>query len=440
MGWRVFFALVPRGFAAFIMLMMAACVLAIFVVASVLENYLRYVERSFGATNAHVSIAMTLQDEDAFNAANTRFSEEVAHRNGEERLKSFVLVPAVDQAVKLIINPVQSFSEICLAEPIGGKRCVADDVEGSRYVSRAYRPVGEIVRRVRLRGVDYCGVEQFVQIEDYVSGEIDFCRMQQRFDDGGNLLTAHLIGQDTLFVLGNDNFLIRLSDSGEHSVNFRLRGLLRIGVKASGPPMLMTSRSQAAELIGESAPFATHVEIFDRDLSGTDDLAVVAREMFGADAITTWQESGRSSLNLLWVIQMLAYATIIVLVTIGLMSTASVIRLTAERCQTRIALLLICGMSRSSLISLCIGRGCVIALIGGMMGAVGGLIASDAISQEVFLDMDGTKTVEFLSLAPSTEVIATTFIAMSIMTGLSWYLPFSRFARAAIIGKVLKGA
>jgi len=404
---QLIFVIIRPLFAILLVLGAIIGVATSIIIMNLLVGYFSVAQEAYTSVHPHLIVTGITSDEEAFNLART--------------IKS--AVPSVSKASPALhhedtfsIASVHVMRDLCDPNVTIEQTCKENrDITNVRR-TYAYDVNSLSQTTVQLRGITIKNNETVANYRKLIAGSMNFNRLMQTEDEGGNQLPIGFMAQDTLVSSAQTDFLIsRGLLGGTYPNYFRLNGLISLGAKSSGSGLLVLALDQAKELLPEDKRYANVVEVQISNPLNAEQVAKKLVPIVGnSRQIETWIDKERPAfefLNATWVMVFAVMLSTCVVVAISIYSTLT---LSVIRNRWKVALFGILGATQARIGRLFIYFALSIALIGTALGIVLGNYASMWIGgwlYQTYLDVPKEEFVRTLTLEPSIWMaIATTLI------------------------------
>jgi ABC-type lipoprotein release transport system permease subunit len=276
-----------------------------------------------------------------------------------------------------------------------------DNCTGQRNMQRAVRAYAYDVADqkqvdVQVRGIMVANDDTVANYRKLMSGAPDLARLTRDRDTGGNELPVAFIAQDTLIADITGTFLIAPAAlANSYTRYFRLHGVLRLGAKSSGDPLLVMGLDQSLALAppGLTQPNAIEIRLAT-PLAAAETIGKL-RTVLGNLRFESWIDKERSAfefLNATWVMVFSVMLSICLVVAISIYSTLT---LSILRNRWKVALLGSIGLTPFRIGALFMLFAGGVALVGIGAGAVLGQYLSYLIGGALYHGVLGLPTERF---------------------------------------------
>lgn len=408
------FVIIRPIFAVFLALGAVIGVAASIIIMNLLVGYFSVASEAYTSVHPHVMIHGSWSPEEA---------RALADRLPALDRQILLAAPALHFDRTITLARVNIITDLC-----DGNVALEANCDGHRDTSRAVRSYAYDVLDqrqvdVQVRGVAVVNGDTVANFRKVMSGEGDLGRLLQDRDSGGNELPVAFIAQDTLIGEVIGSYLISPAALGQsYKRYYRLHGVIRLGAKSSGSPLLVLGLEQAKALAPPDRKRPNVIEIRLATAVAAERVVENLRRSLPDNLrFETWIDKERSAfefLNATWVMVFAVMLSICLVVAISIYSTLT---LSVLRNRWKVALLGSLGYTplRIGMIFLAFASG--VALIGIAGGALLAQYASQWIGgflYQTVLDLPPERFAATLTWLPAAWMAAATlvtFIVSAIM-------------------------
>lgn len=206
-----------------------------------------------------------------------------------------------------------------------------DNCAGRRDIRRAVRAYAYDVTDqkqvdVQVRGIVVANDDTVANYRRLMSSAPDLARLTRDRDTGGNELPVAFIAQDTLIGDITGSYLVAPAAlAASYTRYYRLHGVIRLGAKSSGDPLLIMGLDQALALAPPDLRQPNVIEVRLASPLAADETIIKLRNSLG-DRLRyeTWIDKERSAfafLNATWIMVFSVMLSICLVVAISIYST-----------------------------------------------------------------------------------------------------------------------
>lgn len=326
--------------------------------------------------------------------------------------------PALHFERDLTIASVEVRSELCLAQEAAEASCSGEADLRQAKRTYSYDVKDQQRAEVQVRGIVVAGNRTVADIGKLMAGESNLDRLMSRTDSGGNVLPAAFIAQDTLISEPTGTFLIAPEALGaSYDRYWRLHGVIRLGAKSSGAPLVVMGLKDAMALAPPGLDRPNVIEVRLRAPLEAERVAARLRELYENVRVVSWIDRERPAfefLNATWVMVFSVMLNICLVVAISIYSTMT---LSIIRNRWKIGLLESLGCTPARLAAIFLAFALTIGLIGTLCGGLLGQLASRLIGGRLYETMLGLPPERFeatLTWAPAAWMAAATLLIFVI--------------------------
>lgn len=354
---QLLFVIVRPMFALFLALGAIVGVAASIVIMNLLVGYFSVASDAYISVHPHILIHGSWSAEDA---------RALAGRLPAIDRQITMAAPAVHFDRTITLASANVITDLC-------DRTVTpeDNCAGRRDIGRAIRAYAYDVNdqkqvEVQVRGIVVTNNDTVANYRRLMSGAPDFARLASDRDSGGNELPIAFIAQDTLIGEITGSYLISPTAlAASYTRYYRLHGVIRLGAKSSGNPLLIMGLDQALALAppGVSRPNVIEVRLAS-PLAADETVARLRSGLGDGLRYETWIDKERSAfgfLNATWIMVFSVMLSICLVVAISIYSTLT---LSILRNRWKVALLGSIGFTPLRIGLIFMLFACGVALIG----------------------------------------------------------------------------
>ena len=412
--FRLIFVIIRPVYALFLTIGAVIGVAASVIIMNLLVGYFSVASDAYTSVHPHVVVHGVWPAGEAASAVARieRLSPEIVRA-----------APALHFNRTISLASVKVISDFChagrsLEDSCGEQRNIADATRRYAY------DVGSLSQvDVQVRGITVVDGDTVASYRKVIAGSTDLGRLVLDKDENSNALPIAFIAQDTLISDPTGNFLMSaplLADRFERY--YRLHGVIRLGAKSSGAPLLVLGLEQAKALApdGKGEPNAIELRLANPLSAGK--VAKLVQQQFGpAVRVETWIDKERPAfefLNATWVMVFSVMLSICLVVAISIYSTLT---LSILRNRWKVALLGSLGVTTLGISLIFLSFAVLIALAGIFGGVAVGHFASQAIGgtlYKAFLNLPPERFAATITLLPAAWMSAATlaiFIASAML-------------------------
>lgn len=234
--------------------------------------------------------------------------------------------PALHFNRNITLASVNVLSDLCDRQTTAENNC-----DGIRDMGRAIRAYAfDVIDQkqvaVEIRGTSVLNDETVANYRSLMSGPPDFARLSRNRDSGGNYLPTAFIAQDTLIGDIAGSYLISPTAlATTYDYYYRLNGIIRLGAKSSGDPLLILGIAQAQALAPAQLKQPNVIEVrLSAPLQADEVLAKLKPALGPGLRYETWIDKERSAfefLNATWIMVFAVMLSICLVVAISIYST-----------------------------------------------------------------------------------------------------------------------
>jgi ABC-type lipoprotein release transport system permease subunit len=411
---QLLFVIVRPIFAVFLTLGGVIGVAASIVIMNLLVGYFSV------ASDAYVSVHPHLLIKGSWSAEHARA---LADRLPGLDPQIVMAAPAIHVNRTITLATVNVITDLCDSESSAEDNCA-----GKRSMDRAVRTYAyDVIEQkqvdVQIRGIVVANNDTVANYRRVMSGVSDLARLSRDRDSGGNEMPVAFIAQDTLIGDIAGSYLISAAAlAPAYKRYYRLHGVIRLGAKSSGDPLLVMGLEQARSLAPSDLKGPNTIEV---RLAAPLAAQQVARRLMdaleGGLSFETWIDKERSAfefLNATWVMVFSVMLSICLVVAISIYSTLT---LSILRNRWKVALLGSIGLTPLRIAMIFMSFACGVALIGISGGVLLGEYLSylmGGILYNVFLELPPERFAATVTWRPAAWMAAATvaiFILSAIM-------------------------
>lgn len=404
---QLIFVIIRPLFAVFLTIGAVFGVAASVIIMNLMVGYFSVAQEAYTSVHPHIVVKGTQSDEQA-----GKLAAKIAASDPQITMA----LPALHFEDTFSIASVLVLSELCDPSASLQQTC-----SKNRNISKVRRTYAYDVNNtkqtnVQLRGISIENGETVANYRKLVAGSLNFNRLAQTRDEGGNQLPYGFMAQDTLVGSNQSTYLIsRGLLKPKFERYFRLTGLIRLGAKSSGAGLIVTGLEQAKQFVPEGSRHANVVEVRLAVPGRAEAVAKKLATTIGKDLkIETWVDKERPAfefLNATWIMVFAVMLSSCVVVAISIYSTLT---LSVMRNRWKVAVLGTLGATQSRIGRLFMYFAVSIAFVGTVLGVIIGNYASIWIGgwlYRTYLNMPGQDFARTLTLEPSIWMaVATTLI------------------------------
>lgn len=371
------FVIIRKTYAIYLALGAIIGVAASIIIMNLLMGYFAVASDSYTSVHPHITIHGSWPQNEAFKIA--------ADLPLLDR-RIAVAAPAVHFDRTITLANVKIISDLCELGAPSEKSCGTDRSISSAVRTYGYEVASEKVVDVQIRGVSVADSTTIANFTKLMTGEPNLSRLTLDKDTNGNVMPIAFIAQDTLISEVVGTYLIAPEAlKNTYDRYYRLHGVIRLGAKSSGAPLLITGLKQALAL---APPGLTQPNVIEARLTEplkADEVVIRLKKKFGLDSkIETWIDRERSAfrfLNATWVMVFAVMLNISLVVAISIYSTLT---LSILRNRWKVALLGTLGCTPFRIGAIFLAFALLIALIGIVGGSILGYFASCWLGGELY--------------------------------------------------------
>jgi ABC-type lipoprotein release transport system permease subunit len=313
---QLLFVIVRPMFAVFLVLGAIIGVAASVVIMNLLVGYFSVASDAYISVHPHVLIHGSWSAEEGRALAN--------RLPGIDR-QITMAAPALHFNRTITLASVNVITELC------DKITPEENCTGKRNIGRsirayAYDVIDQKQVEVQVRGISVINNDTVANYRRLMAAAPDLGRLQQDRDSGGNELPTAFIAQDTLInKIAGSYLLSPAALAPTYTRYFRLQGIIRLGAKSSGAPLLILGLEQALALAPPNLKEPNVIEVRLATPLLADHVVAKLREVLGSGVqFETWIDKERSAfefLNATWVMVFAVMLSICLVVAISIYST-----------------------------------------------------------------------------------------------------------------------
>jgi ABC-type lipoprotein release transport system permease subunit len=314
---QLVFVIVRPVFALLLALGTIVGVAASVVIMNLLVGYFSVASDAYINVHPHILIygSWSLEEAESFSQRVLRADSRIA-----------MAAPALHFNRTITLASVNVLTDLCDPTATAENNC-----SGRRDIEQAVRTYAfDVVQQkqveVEIRGISVLHSDTVANYRSLISGSPDFDRLLRTRDTGGNYMPTAFIAQDTLVDDFAGTYLISsgaLAPTYDHY--YRLNGIIRLGAKSSGNPLLILGLNQAKEL---APPGLTQPNVIEVRLSAplaAEKIVKSLQSTLGPEVrFETWIDKERSAfrfLNATWIMVFAVMMSICLVVAISVYST-----------------------------------------------------------------------------------------------------------------------
>lgn len=324
-----------------------------------------------------------------------------AHALASRLQKSDPLVamaaPAVHFDRTITLAAAAVLTNLCDTSQPPENRC-----SGSRDIARATRTYAYEVRgtkevNVQIRGISIVNGDTVANYRRVIAAQTDLGALARDRDTGGNALPISFLAQDTLLDEVSGNYLMSPGAlAPTYPRYFRLTGVIRLGARSTGDPLLILGLAQALTLAPAGLTQPNAIELRLAQPLAAEQVAARLRATLGGDLrVETWIDKERPAfdfLNATWMMVFTVMLSICLVVGISIYSTLT---LSVLRNRWKLALLgcLGCTPLRIGMVFIAFALGVAATGIGG--GVILGEYLSEVVGGALYRSILGLPPERF---------------------------------------------
>jgi ABC-type lipoprotein release transport system permease subunit len=363
------FAIIRKTYAFYLALGAIIGVAASIIIMNLLMGYFAVASEAYTSVHPHVTIHGSWPEAEAAGLAASLPSLDP---------RIVKAAPGIHFDRTITLASVDVLSGLCQPDATAEQSCKPGQSASTAVRTYGYNVKTQRVVDVQVRGISVNNNETIANFSKLMAGESDFTRLTQDRDSNGNELPVAFLAQDNLISSVVGSFLISPEAlNPSYPRYYRLQGVIRLGAKSSGAPLLVTGLRQALAIAPAGLKQPNVIEASLSEPLQADAVVQEIRKKFGPDArIETWIDRERSAfefLNATWVMVFFVMLNISLVVAISIYSTLT---LSILRNRWKIALLGALGSTPGNIGTIFLTFAIVIALAGVVGGSILGYFAS----------------------------------------------------------------
>jgi ABC-type lipoprotein release transport system permease subunit len=384
---QLVFVIVRPLFALFLGLGAVIGVAASIVIMNLLVGYFSVASEAYINLHPHILIhgSWSMEEAQALAGRLTNIDRQITMAS-----------PALHFNRVITLANVNVITDLCDPATSPGDNCAGKRDMGRAVRAYAYDVTEQKQMDVQVRGIVVANEDTVVNYRRLMSGAPDLARLTSDRDTGGNELPVAFIAQDNLINDFTGSYLIATGAlAKEYTRYYRLHGVLRLGAKSSGEPLLILGLNQALAL---APPELRQPNVIEMRLASPLAAAAVVkklRETLGDLRYETWIDKEKSAfefLNATWIMVFSVMLSICLVVAISIYSTLT---LSILRNRWKVALLGSVGLTPLRIGSLFMLFACGVALIGIGAGTVLGQYLSYVVGGTLYQNVLGLPPERF---------------------------------------------